>query len=333
MFRVLRSIGPVVAAGLVFACEGARPPLAPAGASEPPEAAHRLVIAAAACWFGGVWSDAEGEQDPVKVPANEARCHDLERRIWNGASNKVHYEQLRALEKDAVADVVARVDEAAGADAVDAPRREKLVALTLALADAEREVMAARRAADRVKRDLDHEPVKLSGDEVDAVVPLRQNTKLEALLQFDAGSLSKEGHALGLLCALDRVELARGLPRHLKLYAVADEFHFLFGVDIPKAPQDATTPLVPGAWLAFLRATAIAAGHGPPPTAATPREVDALAWAGMLQGFSDKLAADADAIGSATGLRNVVVVALHRLQAEYRAQQAAEDSLHRTPLR
>src|SRR5579871_4519631 len=159
-------------------------PAAPA--AEPPrEEAHKLLVLGASCWLGGFWGDALGEQDQAKVTGIEARCHELERRIW-GATDKTHYEQLRALEQDAVADFVARVDDVAKADAVDGPRRQPLVRLAQALADAVKETTLARRAADRVKRDLDREPDKLSKDEVDAVGPLRAHDKIESLLTLDA---------------------------------------------------------------------------------------------------------------------------------------------------
>jgi hypothetical protein len=227
-----------------------------------------------------------------------------------------------------VADVIAKVEETAKKDSVGGATRDALVGLTTALADEEREGMLARRAADRVKRDVDREPDKLSTDEVAAVVPLRAHEKLDALTELNAGSFTREAHALGLLRALDRVELARGLPKHLKLYAVADEFHALFGVAVPDVPQDATRKLVPGTWLQFLSQTAAAAGYAVSEKAATPREKDALAWAGMLRGFSDRLKPDADAITPSTDLSHVVTVALHRLEAEYSAQKAAEETLH-----
>jgi len=314
------------------------PPLAtPASAATPPAepvgpeaagAAHRLVIAAAACWFGGAWADALGEQGATKEKGIEARCHDLERRIWGGAEDKTHYEQLRALERNAVADVLAKVDETARNERVDGPTGDALILLVSALADDEKESMLARRAGDRVKRDLDREPERLSADEIDSVVPLRAHEKLEALLKMRAGGLTQEAHALALLSVLDRVELARGLPKHLKLYAVADEFHLLFGVDVPDVPRDATTKLVPGTWLKFLSETAAAAGYPVGEKASMPREKDALAWAGMLHGLGDRLKIDEDAIAPNTDLSHVVTVARHRLEAEYNAQKAAEQTLH-----
>jgi hypothetical protein len=287
--------------------------------------AHKLVIAAAACWFGGVWGDALGQQDALKAEGAEGRCKAIAQHVW-GTDDKPHYEQLRALETNAVADVIAKVDSVAKSDSVDGPRRETLTKLTGALADAQREGMLARRAGDRVKRDLDREPEKLSKDEVDAVPTLRAHAKLEALVKFDAGNLTKEAHALGIMSALDRVELARGLPKHLKLYAVADEFALFFNVGIPEVPDDATKKLVPGTWLKFLSETAAAAGHPVSDQAKTPREKDALAWGGMLQGFSDKLKVEYAGIDAGTDLNKVVAVVLHRLEAEYSAQRAAEST-------
>jgi hypothetical protein len=299
------------------------PEPAPPAGPQTQEEAHKLIVLAASCWFGGLWADALGEQDQAKATGIEARCHELERHVW-GADDKTHYEQMRAFEQNAASDVIAKVDSTAKGDAVDGPRREALVKLVTALVDALRETMAARRAGDRVKRDLTHEPEKLTKDEVEGVLPLRSHAKLEALLKLDAGDLTKEANALALLCALDRVELSRGLPRHLKLYAVADAFNLLFGVSPPDVPEDGAKKLVPGTWLRFLTETASAAGHPVPDKAKTPRERDALAWAGMLEGFSEKLKADDSGIAATTDLNKVVTTVLHRLESEFKAQSAAE---------
>ncbi len=281
---------------------------------------------AASCWFGGLWAEALGEEGDMKLKGTEARCHELEQHVW-GTEDKSHYEELRALGKDAVADVIAKVDETAKNDSVDGPRREALVRVANALAEAEREFMLAHRAGDRIKRDLDHEPEKLNNDEVDAVMSLRAHAKLEKLFKLDAGNLSREANALAVLCAVDRLEVARGLPKHLKFYAVADEFELLFGVALPDVPEDANKKLVPGTWLKFLSETAAAAGHPVNDKVTAARERDALAWAGMLLGFSDKLKADVEGIDAATDLGKVVTVVEHRLEAGFSAQKAAEATL------
>jgi hypothetical protein len=300
------------------------PPVASAAPAASPtqEEGHKLLVLAASCWYGGLWGDALGEQDDVKKAGIETRCKELERRVWN-TDDKTHYEQLRAVEQNAGSDVAAAVDAAAKGDSVDAPRRDALSKIASALADAVKETMEARRAGERVKRDLDHEPDKLTGDEANAVTPLRAHAKLEALLKLDAGDLSKEANALGLVNALDRVELARGLPKHLKLYAAGDTFAVLFGVTMPDVPTDATKKLVPGTWLKFLSDTAAAAGHAVPAGAKTAREKDAMAWAGMQRGFADKLAADSDGIAATTDLNKVATTIQHRLETEFAAQTAA----------
>jgi hypothetical protein len=305
----------------VVATVAPEPPPPPPAKTQ--EEAHKLVVMAASCWLGGLWADALGEQDAAKEQGIDNRCHELERHVW-GADDKTHFEQLRAIEQNAAADVAAKVDETAKTDGVDAPRREPLTRLVTLLAEASKEAVNARRAGTRVKRDLSAEPDKLTRDEVDSVLPLRAHLKLDALLRFDGADLTKEGHALGVLLALDRVEVSRGLPKHLKVYAVSEALNLLFGVPVPDVPQDATKHLVPGTWLRFLVDTAAAAGHPVSGKAKTPRERDALAWAGMLEGFHDKLKADSDGIATTTDLSKVTTVVLHRLEAEYNAQQAAE---------
>jgi hypothetical protein len=294
----------------------------PPAAAQTSEEGHKLVVLAAGCWFGGVWADALGEQGDQKKAGIDIRCTDLVKRVYD-TDEQTHVEQVRALETKSIGDFVAKVDATAKGDSVDGARKDMLVKLAQALAEAQKEAMAARRAADRVKRDLAREPEKLSQDEVEALVPMRTHTKMDALTKLDAGDLTKEAHALGVMCAMDRVELARGLPKHMKVYAVADAFNLLFDLPPPDVPQDPTKKLVPGTWLTYLVDAAKAAGHPVPESAKTPRDRDALAWAGMLEGISDKLKGDVDGIGQATDLSKVVPAVLHRLETEFRAQSAA----------
>lgn len=118
------------------------------------------------------------------------------------------------------------------------------------------------------------------------------------------------------MSALDRVEIARGLPKHLKFYAAADALNLLFGVTVPDVPEDVTKRLVPGTWLRFLADTAEAAGHPVGSKAQTPRERDALAWKGMLLGFVDQLKADSGQLDAGTDLPKVVEAVVGRLQGE-----------------
>src|SRR5579862_7242562 len=105
-------------------------PAAPAPASASPaapaavlrqEAGHNLAVMAAACWFGGIWGDAEGDAPETRVKASEARCHDVVRRVYNH-DDTGRYEQLRALEAEVVADIAGKVETLAKEDPDDAPR-------------------------------------------------------------------------------------------------------------------------------------------------------------------------------------------------------------------
>ena len=288
-----------------------------------PEAGHNLAILAAACWFGGIWGDAEGDTETTRAQASDARCHDVVRRVY-GKDDDEHYRQLRALEPSAVGDIAGKVETLAKEDADDAPRSQVLAQLVQAVAAAEREAMLARRAASRVKRDLDRELDKLSADDAAAVEPLRDTRMLEALLKLQVGDLTHDAHALGMLAALDRVEVARLLPRHLKLYAVGGANQLLFGIPIPEVPADAAKSGKRRLfWLDYLLDVAKAAGHPVPDAVKLPKKREPLAWGGMLAGYADKLRVDIDGLARDTRLHNVASVVVQRLDAEYTAETNA----------
>jgi hypothetical protein len=295
----------------VAAPEGAKAP-----ASEGTGAAHAVVLQAAGCWFGGLWSDAEGAAPEARHAAAEKRCYGLVKRLY-GNEDKALYDKLRVVDGAAVDRIAAEVDKLAGSDPVDGAHKAALGRLLTSLAAAQRENNDAHLAADTVKADLKNplEPETLSKDETAAVKPLRAHAGLEALLKLDVGDLTGEAHAMGLLCAMDRMELARGLPKHLKVYAVTDAYQIVFGVAPPQVPGDATVKLVPGTWLTYLTEVARAAGHAVPATATTPREREPWAWGGVIAGFADKLRADAGKLGGA--FAKVAGTVVKRLDAEW----------------
>lgn len=309
-----------VAPPLVAPPPPAATPAPPAAAPLRPEAGHNLAILAAACWFGGIWSDAEGDTAEVRGQATDARCHDVVRRVY-GKDDDVRYRELRAVEPSVVGDIAAKVEDLAKEDADDAPRSQVLAQLVQAVAGAEREVMFARRAAARVKRDMDHEPDKLSADDAAAVDPLRDTRMLEALLKLQAGDLSHDAHALGILAVIDHIEIGRVLPRHLKIYAVGGVNQLLLGVPIPDAQGEAGKALRKRPfWLEYVVAVAKAAGHPVPDTVTLPKKREPLAWGGMLAGYADRLRVDIDGLAKDTRLHNVASVVVQRLDAEYRAE-------------
>jgi hypothetical protein len=232
------------------------------------EQAHGWLVEAVGCWLGGVWSDAEGAKEEERINAAKQRCRTLVQRLYGG-DDSVHYEKLRALEQSAIADLSAKITAVAQNDAVDKGREQQLIQLLQAIAAAEREAMSARRAANDVKNDIAvvQPSAKRKGDELAAVAPLSEGKAFEALLRLDVGDLSHEARVVAILYAVDRMETARGLPTHLKAYAVARPFAALFGAAAPDVRGDASEPIKGGIWLRYLTAVAKAAGHPVPENA------------------------------------------------------------------
>jgi hypothetical protein len=325
-------------AGLVAACHAAEPRQAdvPVSASGPrplPGAqtdgeAERLVIGAASCWMGGLWSDALGEQrdsrawglartpDPRGI---ERRCSAVLAHVY-GAFDPMQYAQLRAIEPRIVNDVAARVKAVAETDRVDAAHATQLVILLRGVADAARENLLARKAADDVKADEEQSgsAPDRAMDKALAAPSLRITTKVDALLTMDAGDLTSEAHALGLLCTLDRLEVARRLPKHLKIYAVGGPFVQVFGVAPPEVPADPTLPIRTGTWPGYLVDVSASAGYPVPAQATEALDRESLAWGGVLQGFADKLRADEGTVSTRTPLPGVLERVAARLEEEHR---------------
>ncbi len=287
-------------------------------------AAHRLVIAAGACWLGGLWSDAQGVSDIERSDASKKHCGDLIKQAY-GSDVQDRVERIRALDAVEVAELAGKLDSAARAENLDASRATQLRRQLNLIADAEREVMYARRAGDKVKDDIAvPKPTgKRKADETSAASPLSETRGFEALMAADGGDLHHELRAFALLLAMDRMELARGLPKHLKVLAVRGPIATLFGVTGPALPEDPTRPPAGGAWLAYLTNVAKAVGHPVPAQARTLRDQELLAWGGTLMGFADKLRVEAQDISAETELRQVVEAVVRRLETQYRADEAA----------
>ena len=321
----------VLASGLV-ACGSPPPPvqvpdegLPPvSAASAAPAAApgsapgHALLLQASACWFGGMWSDAEGAAPDERRAAAEKRCQALVARLY-GADDRAKLDELRLVSAPVVDRLAAEIERIAGQDSVDRSRKDALAKVLRAVAAAQRETNEAHLAADTVKQDLkNHEEREaLSRDEALAVKPLRAHAGLEALLKLDAGELGPEARVMGLMCAMDRMELSRALPKHLKVYAVGDAYQLVFGVAPPAVPDDAMAKLKPGTWLGYLTEVARAAGHAVPGSATLPREREPWAWGGVIAGFSDKLKADGAKLAAGGTMARVTRAITARLDVEW----------------
>jgi hypothetical protein len=274
--------------------------------SVPPAHGESLVIGAASCWLGGLWSDALGEK---KLAWNDARTPGIERRC----SAVLEGTAMRAIDPRAVDEVARRLDD----DAQRTFLRE--------VAAGARENLEARRAADRVKADYADDTTTLTerkSDKLFAGAVLRKSDGIVALLH-DAGPYAVDAHAVGLLLAVDRVEIARGLPMHLKVDVLAAPVREVFGVASPAMPADDAAPLPKGTWLAYLGAVASAAGHGIPADASSePAHREPLAWNGMLEGFAERLRALSSDSRSKTDLGAVMGSVASRLDEQYATQRS-----------
>jgi hypothetical protein len=234
--------------------------------------AHALVIQAASCWLGGLWSDALGEVGDARDAGIARRCHAL---LETAGEPESAYYPLRALDPATTRRLAAR----AGG----------LGALLQSVADASRENMHARRAADQVKEAYESSTAdERRANKIAAAPALRSSRSLHALLSY-GGPYATDARTVGLLLAVDRMEIARGLPKHLKIYAVEGALSDVFGEQAPLLSGVPEQPIPTGTWLAYLTRVARAAGHPVPADARNPSNREPLAWNGVLQGLADRL--------------------------------------------
>lgn len=297
------------------------------------EEAHRLAVATLGCWLGGVWSDAQGVPTDARAAEAEHRCQDLVARVY-GKDDKARYERLRAVEAEEVLALKDKILAVARGDSVDAGRQAELGTFIDASANVERETMNARRAADRVKKDIDEtrESGKRATDVEAFPVALGESKAFETLLDLDLGDLTHEARAVALLAALDRMEIARGLPKPLGVFVLGRLHQALFGVAPPEVPKNPAAAMKGGAWLAYLKSVARAAGHPVPDDVKSLADQELLAWGGALAGLADRLRSEADGISDATELKRASIAVVARLENDYRDLQAAVEHEPEPPM-
>lgn len=210
-----------------------------------------------------------------------------------------------------------------GAPSAESANGPYLVALTRAVAAAARETVQARRAADAVKEDTNGpEAVPASaGDKEKAAAKLEARAGLDGLFAVDAGPYAAEARAIGLLTALDRMEIARGLPKHLKIFALRAPYADVFRVEAPSVSPVPAAPILSGTWLTYLTQVAAAAGHPVPEDARDPQNREALAWTSVLEGFADRLRAGAVHESEAAELARVEQGVSTRLDDEFAGER------------
>lgn len=284
--------------------------------------AHELVIDAAACWLGGLWSDALGEHGDARAVGIRDRCLGVVDAV-NDASLVAYY-PVRAVDAQAVGHIADHVRTVALADEADAPHAKELESLLLDIADASRDSVRARRAADEVKADYDSDA---SADarraaKLAAAPHLRMTDGLHHLLAY-RGPYEADAQAIALLFVVDRLEIARGLPKHLKVETVSGPLADVFKVTAPHLSNDAAEPIPTGTWLRYLSDVAAAAGHPIPEDVRDPQNREPLAWIGTLEGLADRLRRLTPSPELARVTRSVV----ERLDAEAAGARAAVDAL------
>lgn len=266
--------------------------------------AFDLVMTTSSCWMGGLWSDALGERYDTRTSGIEARCDAVLDAIH--AKPDDAYKPLRAFEPEIVDRIAAKVGDA------------DLEALLHRIANAGRETMYARLVADQVKEDADTHPAPTSyaSDKDSAVAPLAMHDALRALLD-DHGPYASEAHTLGLLVALDRMEIAHGLPKHLKIAAVGGAFTAVFGVSAPVVSPDGATRAPRGVWLTYLSDVARAGNHPVAASVTSLPDREMLAWSSVLAAFADRLRAEPAYATPQTRLGEVTRDVVTRLDDEY----------------
>jgi hypothetical protein len=287
---------------------------------------YKLGLLATACWLGGVWSDAEGAPEATWRDRNEQRCRDLVVSVW-GRFDQNRYEQIRENETRAVDDLLAKIR------ATEPPNdRARTIALFRDIAAAAHEGMLARRAADRVKIDYDADAVeaKLTDDQRRAAKALSEHRALDRVL-VAPDPVAADRRVLGLLLAMDRMEIARGLPKQLKFYALGHVLTTVF--DVAPPPADALKPSTsprPGTWLAYLTNVAARAGYAAPDNPALTHKMrETLAWTGVGRGFASRLRQQSQSLPDAAvpEFSRVANAVAARLEAE-RATAEAMSKAH-----
>jgi hypothetical protein len=270
--------------------------------------------------MGGLWSDALGEKGDARLTGIEHRCDEF---LTATVEAQETYYPLRAVDPGTVERLASTIQRTALQDPAEAPHAGELAAMFRAIADAARETIDARRAADVVKEDVTQQPQPPIRrlDKGAAAEKLAGDRALHMILHASAGPYADEARTAGLLFAIDRMEIARGLPKHLKFVALRTEFVDLFGVPAPALPTDGATPISTGTWLLYLTDVATAVGHPLPTDAHDPQNREPLAWNGVLEGLADRVRAEVPHLPAGSTFDAVARAIVERLDDGYRNER------------
>jgi hypothetical protein len=295
----------------VAAPRQAQPTLFPAGIRA---SGYELGLLAAACWMGRSWSDTEKASASEGVKRDEVRCRDLVISIY-GRVDQPLYDQIRVNDPQSIDDLLAKIRATEPAET-----RDRTVALFRDVAAAARENLLAHRAADRVKLDYDADAVetKLTADEKAAAAILAQHGALERLLVTPQPGTA-DRRLLGLLVAVNRMDIARDLPKQLKFYALGHVLTTVFDTPPPPRTVNPTVTPAPGAWLVYLSGVAARAGRPVSDSPALTQSTrETLAWTGVGEGFADRVRSQLPTLpdDAAPELSRIATTVAARLDAE-----------------
>ena len=282
------------------------------------------------CFVGGAWSAGSthaGARPEERLAEGEARCREVVTGPLGGKSDDAPaLAAVRGLDAATVARVLDAIGESARGMGA---RKQPLVALVKATAEAAREAMMARRIAEAIRLDF----------------AAKDEPKATAELKGGQGALIAKGalstlHALGsdearlvaLILAAEHVEAVRGLPPAAKLLAASPAFDVVLATPLPEGAFE----FKPGAWLGYVREAAKASGHPAELGANVPNaDVEKAAFAGVAAGFADRFEAVAPKLQGpprdaaeryAARLRVVLAEFAAKSKAKVDAKKTADDA-------
>jgi hypothetical protein len=279
---------------------------------------YAIVMHATSCWMGGLWSDALGERGEDRLNGIEERCNRVLSDFGGGPGG---YAPLRAIEVGTVDTIARRIQTIAVDDPKEGAHTPELVSLLRLTADVTRETMHARRFADTVKQDSTQGGADYKAAKNSAAPELSEHRALDAIFYSDLGIYAMEARAVALLSVVDRIEVARGLPMHLKIVTLGQPLHDTFGVPPPALPADPSAALPNGTWISYLSDVATAAGYRVPDGATSMQARETLAWNGVLQGCGDRLKWNASRLPKGTSLEQISNAVAARLERQYESQK------------
>jgi hypothetical protein len=232
------------------------------------------------CWLGGLFSDAFGETGHARICGMERRCGDFAAIVYEDPDDAIGaVDALRNADpttEQAFEDSVVRIAEN---DTIDSARKTELLGFARAVARAANEHARVRSGIAIVKW----------GDDKPSAIPLLEDrAALTTLLDLDAGSLTTNAHAVGLLFAIDRFEMTRVLPPRYQLYAIEGPISKLFAVMPPRMPDDLMRPFSEAELNNYFKQAAKASGH-PIAAETLPAEIERTARTSVLFGLSERL--------------------------------------------